>query len=162
MLVELLRYSAFYQCSNLTSVNIPKGVKYIEGDTFNGCKNLKNIHFSEGLEKIGNTAFAGCVSLEEIDLPDSLISMGRNAFLHCDMLYDKENGLVYVDDWLVSCDKYVTSVDFKSNTAGIAAYVFEQCAGITNTASAFCPPVICPRMLPAFWRTSSWIACSLL
>ena len=57
--VRVIDRYAFYQCSNLTSVEFPEGLKKIGVGAFERC-NLTSVEFPEGLEEIGNDAFRGC------------------------------------------------------------------------------------------------------
>ena len=48
---------AFYNCLNLSYVNISKGIKAIGDYTFYGCSNLSDIDIPDNCESIGNYAF---------------------------------------------------------------------------------------------------------
>ena len=75
--------SAFYGCSSLTRVVIPKGVKSIGEEAFRGCSSLMSIVIPEGLVSIGENAFNGCSKLSSIDIPKEVTSIGTNAFNGC-------------------------------------------------------------------------------
>ena len=64
---------AFMQC-DLTSVEIPKGIKEIGRGAFASTK-LTEVRLPEGLEKIGNAAF-DCNTLEKVYLPASVKEIG--------------------------------------------------------------------------------------
>lgn len=80
---------AFYQCKNLNSVNIPKGVTSIGNNAFDMCSALASVVFNEGLTNIGAYAFqmglddrgSPQTALKEIVLPSTLASIGNNAFV---------------------------------------------------------------------------------
>lgn len=73
---------AFYDCSNLTSVIVPKNVTTIENAAFCNCKYL-SVVLPEGLTSIGNEGFRNCFYMKEIMLPESLTSIGSSAFADC-------------------------------------------------------------------------------
>lgn len=74
--------NAFFKCTNLTSVIVPKNVKTIEYQAFTGCKYL-SVVLPEGLTKIGVFAFGNCSYMKKIKLPESLERIERSAFADC-------------------------------------------------------------------------------
>ena len=73
---------AFFKCTNLTSVIVPKNVKTIEYQAFLSCKYL-SVVLPEGLTKIGVFAFGNCSYMKKIKLPESLERIERSAFADC-------------------------------------------------------------------------------
>ena len=67
---------AFKCCSGLTSINIPKNVTSIREYTFLSCSSLTSINIPEGVTAIENSAFWNCNSLNSISLPNSLKTIG--------------------------------------------------------------------------------------
>ncbi|MBE6581298.1 MAG: leucine-rich repeat domain-containing protein [Ruminococcaceae bacterium] len=78
--------AAFYQCSQITVVNIPATVTEIGDMAFAGCVQMTAVKFAEGadnLTAIGDYAFSSCAKLSAISLPASLLTLGEGAFLQC-------------------------------------------------------------------------------
>ena len=76
--LNIIYSSAFYNCSNLTKVNIPYTVHTIESYAFSGCTSLNNVVLPYNLVSIGDYGFSGCDGLTEITLPESLDSSAAN------------------------------------------------------------------------------------
>jgi len=74
---------AFDYCLDLTSINIPLGLKTIEEASFAQLWSLKSITLPPNLETIGYRAFFECKVLESISIPASVKSIGAEAFAHC-------------------------------------------------------------------------------
>ncbi|MBQ9730338.1 MAG: leucine-rich repeat protein, partial [Clostridia bacterium] len=74
---------AFYDCANLTSVVIGDGVTSIGNSAFHYCSNLTSVEIGDGLESIGNGAFTNCINLTSIEIPDNVTSIGDYAFWYC-------------------------------------------------------------------------------
>ena len=68
--IEKLGCDAFWNCDEITSVNVPVSVNTIEPTVFWGCDNLKNAVIKADVSTIGPGLFYACNALEEITLPD--------------------------------------------------------------------------------------------
>ena len=72
---------AFRMRSDITAVELPKGLKRIGKGAFEGCYRLASVALPEGLETVGENAFLDCRALTQLDLPEGLKSVGRDAFM---------------------------------------------------------------------------------
>ena len=79
---------AFYDCSDLTSVELPASLTSIGGSAFSGCTGLASIELPSSLTSIGGSVFEDCTGLTSIELPSSLTSIESNAFSGCSGLTD--------------------------------------------------------------------------
>lgn len=75
---------AFYGCSSLTSVTLPK-VDAIPTGAFRGCEKLATVNIPD-IKLIGDNAFYGCKALTGYTVPDTVTSIGSNAFYGCKAL----------------------------------------------------------------------------
>lgn len=77
---------AFYNCTTLESITMPKTITTIGESSFSGCLNLANISIPDNVVSIDANAFYDCDSLDAMDIPDSVSSIGDSAFANCDKL----------------------------------------------------------------------------
>ena len=75
--------SAFYGCTTLASIKLPKALKSIGAHAFNGCRALKSFKVPDGLTTIGKGAFAGCRALDNLTLPTGLTAIADSTFAGC-------------------------------------------------------------------------------
>ena len=61
-----------------------------------------------------------------------MTSIGEDAFYGCNNIIQVENGISYVDKWVIHCETSVTSVELRGDTLGIAKYAFEYCVRLTS------------------------------
>ena len=130
--VERIGDSAFSGCSGLTSVTIGNGVTWIGNSAFYGCSGLTEITIPDSVRYIYDYAFSGCSGLTEITIPDSVTSIGEASFQGCSGIIEIENGVSYVDKWVIDCDTAVTNVTLSTATVGIADSAFSSCSGLTK------------------------------
>lgn len=76
----------FYGNTQITAVNIPSSVEWIEKEAFQFCTGLKTVKAEKGLQQIGVHAFAGCTSLTNVSLPNTLKKISSLAFANCTSL----------------------------------------------------------------------------
>lgn len=80
---------AFYECINLSAINIPASVEVIGEAAFYRNSSMTMLTLNEGLRSIGRKAFSECEALADLRLPDTISIIENYAFSMC-------NGLTYV------------------------------------------------------------------
>ena len=102
---------AFYDCTGLTSIDIPNSVTIIGDNAFYGCTGLTGIVIPNSVTYIGNSAFYGCTGLTSVVIPNSVTAIGEEAFFGC-------TGL--------------TSIDIPNSVIAIGNQAFYKCTGLTS------------------------------
>ena len=74
---------AFWECKNLTTINLPKSLVKIDNSAFQNCENLKEIYLSDNVETLGFQAFILCKNLSRVTIGKNVKSIGKNAFMDC-------------------------------------------------------------------------------
>jgi hypothetical protein len=77
---------AFYACESLSYVYLPSSLCYIDEFAFIYCDSLEYITLNEGLSTIGSSAFSYCFALAAITIPSSVTYISDNAFARCTSL----------------------------------------------------------------------------
>ena len=75
--------NAFYNCRELTTINIPQSVTNIGMSAFRMCTNLHSITLPDALESIEPSAFDHCTALKSVVIPKGVKEIHRLAFLFC-------------------------------------------------------------------------------
>lgn len=78
--------SAFMDCTGLTSITLPYGLRQIDSHSFKGCTALTDVIVPSTVKAINPEAFYGCTGLTSVILSKDLTFLGSNAFGGCTKL----------------------------------------------------------------------------
>ena len=142
--VRSVHGAAFKNCSGLTSVTIPNGVRYIGRSAFAGCSGLTSLFIPESVNDIDLLAFSGCSGLKNISVAaGNEVYDSRNS---CNALIEtKSNWLIkgcvntiipnniiniYMDAFAGCSD--MLSLAIPNSVTYIGQKAFENCSGLTT------------------------------
>lgn len=84
--VKYINYGAFQQCTSLKNIKLPNSLVRINASAFKECTSLSAISLGEGLMTIDSEVFKGCVGLKKVALPSKLETLEYEAFAECSNL----------------------------------------------------------------------------
>ena len=142
--VTKIGYSAFWGCSELTSITIPNSVTSISYSAFSGCSGLTSIEVTAGnakyhsqgnciIETKNKTLILGCKN-SVIPVDGSVTSIGYSAFRGCSGLTSITipNGVTLIGDSAFSDCSGLTSITIPDSVTSICDRAFSGCSGLTN------------------------------
>ena len=126
--------SAFSDCSGLTSVEIPNSVTSIGEYAFSYCSGLTSVTIGNSVTSIGDYAFRGCSGLTSVEIPNSVTSIGYGAFWNCRSLTSVEipNSVTSIGYEAFSGCSGLTSVEIPNSVTSIGYEAFSGCSGLTS------------------------------
>lgn len=119
---------AFYD-SDVTSVSIPAGVKYIGDEAFMFCSDLSGVTIGEGVQRIGESAFRNCKLSQGLRFADGskLKSIGKLAFyLTTVSSVTLPEGLEYLGEMAFEPIHRLASIVLPSSIAELGNNAFER------------------------------------
>ena len=97
-----------FKNTEISSINLPSSIKYINDEAFFGSHLSGNIYLNEGLEKIGSKAFANINEAIDLIMPNSIKEIASDAFINSASVTLKFRG--NVPSWY-NIPSYVTVVE---------------------------------------------------
>ena len=120
--------SAFYECTDLTSITIPNSVTSIGVSAFYGCSGLTSITIPNSVTSIAGSAFAES-GLTSIAIPNSVSSIEGYAFQNCRGLTSITipNSVTSIGEGAFSGCSGLTSITIPNSVTSIGSYAFYNC-----------------------------------
>lgn len=131
--LEIIESGAFYQCSNLKSIKLNKGVKKIGNYALARCTSLETIDLGNSLTEIGDDCFRESKSLQSVVLPNTLTTFGRFVFDSCSSLKSVKfpAGLERIPHGLF-CASGLETIVIPEGVTEIYPYAFSSCRNLKN------------------------------
>lgn len=80
--IPFIGYRAFAN-SHVIDVTFSEKIKVIRDEAFYNCQDLESVKLPRGLEKLGSRAFRECKNLEYVIIPDTLKNIGDDILRDC-------------------------------------------------------------------------------
>lgn len=131
--ITRIEENAFWNCANLTSLQLPENLEYIGYYAFERCSGLTEVTFGSKLKTIDYEGFWGCTSLTDLDIPASVEYVGTYAFSWCTGLKSIAFGnLKFLGvQAFYNCNQ-LKSIDLGYGELVISDYAFCFCTSLTD------------------------------
>ncbi len=135
--VTTINHSAFYFCTSLASVTIGNSVTTIGKWAFADCSSLTSLTLPNTVRTIGDYALYNCTKLTSMIIPDAVVSIGDNAFYHCHNLASVTigNSVTTIGKWAFDACSSLASVTIPKSVTAIGERAFSY-TGLTSIVVA--------------------------
>ena len=125
---------AFWECIGLTSIEIPNSVATIGSAAFNGCSGLTSIDIPNSITTIEDCTFENCPGLTSITIGNSVTTICLSAFQGCSSLasIDIPNSVITIGDWAFAYCRSLSYVTIGNSVTSIGKYAFRECSDLTG------------------------------
>lgn len=131
--LSLIDEDAFSECTALSSISLPNGLKKIGARAFWLNSALTEVQLPESLEALPPYCFQSCTEITEISLPKGLKVIGENAFAGCRSLLEVEmNGVDSIATKAFYGCRLLRSFDLPETLRSIADSAFMKCELLTS------------------------------
>lgn len=141
---------AFYNCSNLTYVELPVSWQQVPDyntnstsnyhhlsdyyrSPFDCCYSLSTVIVPAGMTVIPRYAFRNLPNIKHINLPNSIMMIGSHAFQNSGIRsIDIPDNVTYIGSWTFQNCTYLEKIDFPEKLTKIESFAFENCNSLTS------------------------------
>lgn len=126
---DVLGAYAFYGCTSLVSLVLPKDITKIGERAFQECSKLTDIAIPASVTSIGKVAFVDCTSLTSIMIPFGVVSIEWMTFGGCTSLTDIviPTSVTSIGDDAFNDCKGLTGITIPSSVTSIGGGAFQIC-----------------------------------
>ncbi len=106
--LQFINEGAFSFCEKMTSVCFTESILHIDECAFMYCTGINEIRLPDSVTHIGDSAFAECSNLSYVNLGEGLVSIGTEAFDGTEYFsntYNYADGYLYNGKYLLGCLK---------------------------------------------------------
>ena len=131
--VTTIGNGAFQFCYALTSVTIPNSVTTIGNAAFRSCsRELRSVTIPNSVTSIGDYAFDGCLQLTSVNIPNTITTIGNNTFSGCASLRSITipNSVTTIGNSAFHSSGLIT-VTIGDSVTTIGDYAFASCRNLT-------------------------------
>lgn len=132
--IKYINEFAFSNCELLDSINIPGSVTRIGGGAFQDCKSLQAVTLNNGLINIESSAFSNCSTLVSIAIPNTVTTIGWHAFSNCTNLIDIDipNSVTTIGSGAFSGCVDLISIFIPNSIVHLSNDLFQSCVKLKN------------------------------
>lgn len=132
--LECIEDSTFYNCTDLTAIDIPDSVTEISEGAFSGCSALDEVELSDNVKTLGDQAFSGCTAIAEVAVPDSVEFIGSGVFSNCISLEQVElpDNLNALGDSMFAGCTSLEQIDLPQETVDMGDGTFYGCSSLST------------------------------
>lgn len=128
--------NAFFNCANLISVSYDEGIQLadIGGSAFLRCTSIESVVIPEGITTIRGSMFSGCSRLQQVTIPTSLVDIESFAFYNCTSLTEIQlpNAMTSIAVYAFAKCSNLKEIKIPSSVTSIGEYAFESCTSLTE------------------------------
>lgn len=123
---------AFYGCTGLGSVTVPKSVTNIGKYAFSGCLQLSSVTLADSVTEVGEYAFNTCPVLKSVSLPSKVGTVAEGLFSNCQRLTSVKlpSGVREIGESAFYRCEALKSVTIPAGVTNIGKYAFYECGGL--------------------------------